>query len=237
MRITRSLPNRVYVTDPRDWGIKLGTDYIWAPTSTTNLTQATGTPFTGLVDHGWVTTSVAFATSTGADFLATDAAWTHNGVLMDASGDILRSPQIFGDYNHARAVQDILGYFPTSLNLDVGATWTVASADESQTAFGFLEAGGTASVANDHMASIYSNATTFLGRSAADSDAGAAVDNAYHVFGLRLTPGTTDKVQWFIDGVSQGTFDLQTDLFPVSFFAHALTTNRFNLGYIHIWYA
>ena len=117
---------------------------------------------------------------------------------------------------------------------EVGADWTVASANETQSAFGFLEVGGTSAVANDHMAAVFSNATTFGLRSGAASDAGAAVDNAYHVWKIVVN---STNVTWYIDGTSQGTIALQAELWPVSFFAHTLTTNRFNLGWVHIYYA
>lgn len=236
MHITRVARRREYVTDPRDWAFKAGTDYLWTPAASTALITS-GTAGQVLSEFGWTTTSIAYATPTGADFLSSADPLTHNGILTDASGDIIKSPTIFGDYNHARAAQTILGYFPTQLVCEIGADFTVASAAETQTAFGLLEAGGTASVANDHLAAIYSDATNFGCRSGADSDAGALIDNLYHVWTIVLTPGTTDKVEWFIDGVSQGTLDLETDLFPCSFFGHSLTTNRFNLGFVHIYYA
>ena len=227
--------NRVYVTDPLDWATKLGTDYLWTPSVTTDLITG-GTAGKLLSGVGWVTTSLTLATTYTSDFIASGDALAHNGLLMDGSGDIIRSPIKFGDYNHARAVQQILGYLPSSLVLEVGADWTVATADEGQSAFGFLEGPGTASVANDHLAAIYSDGTNFILRSGADTDTGAVIDNAYHVWKIVVRTGATDGVEWFIDGVSQGTIDTETDLFPVSFFGHALTTNRFNLGFVHVYY-
>lgn len=224
--------NRVFVTNPLNWATDLGTDYIWTPGTMTDL-NAGGTAGGLMTGRGWVTTSLTFATPSANDFISSADAIGHAGVLTDASGDILRSPIMFGDYNHARAVQQILGYLPTSLVLEVGADFTVASANETQTAFGFLEDGGTASVANDHLAAIYSDATNFGLRSGAASDAGAVVDNAYHVWKIVVN---STQVEWFIDAVSQGTIALEADEWPVSFFAHSLTTNRFNLGWVHIYY-
>lgn len=235
MELIRGVRNRKYVTDPRAWAFDVGTDYLLVPSVTTALITS-GTAGQVLSEFGWVTTSLTHATPSGADFMASADKGTPNGFLTDATGDILRSPIIFGDYNHARAVQQILGYFPTSLNLEVGATFTVASADENQTAFGFLEDGGTASVAADQLAAIYSDGTNFILRSDADSDAGAVIDTNYHVWKTVIKPGTTDKVEWFIDGTSQGTMNLKEDEFPVSFFMHALTTNRIRLSWVHVYY-
>lgn len=232
MKIISSKPNRVYVTNPLYWATAGGTDFLLTPSTTVSQVAAT-TVNGALVDEGWVLNSVSYATPTGADFMTSADKGTPNSFLFNASGDILRSPIIFGDWAHAYQASAILGYFPTSLNVEVVAAFTTNSADEGQTAFGLLEDGGTASVANDHLAAITTDAVTFILRSGAASDAGAAVDAAFHVFKIKLTSA---GVQWFIDGTSQGSIALEADEFPVSFFAHTLTTNRISLGPTHIWY-
>lgn len=235
MNIVRGTRNRKYVTDPRAWAFDVGTDYLLVPSVTTALITA-GTAGQVLSEFGWTTTSLTHATPSGADFMTSVDVGTPNGFLTDASGDILKSPTIFGDYNHARAVQQILGYFPTSLTLEAGATFTVASANENQSAFGWLEDGGTASVANDQIAAIFSDGTNFTIKNDTDSDVGALIDTSYHVWKIVINPGTTDKVEWFIDGTSQGTMDLKEDEWPASFFMHSLTTNRIHLSWAHIYY-
>lgn len=227
--------NRVYCSNPLDWQYTIATDYMAKFGTMTDLVDS-GTAGTLLTGRGWAVTSSAFAAPAGADFISSADAQTHAGWLTDASGDILRSPVMFGDYNHARAVQQILGYLPTSLVMEAGLTFTVASADENQSAFGFLEDGGTSSVAADQLAAIYSDGTNFILRSDADSDTGAVIDTSYHVWKIVVRTGATDGVEWFIDGTSQGTMDTKTDEFPVSFFMHSLTTNRMRLGWVHIYY-
>jgi len=236
MKIERAAENRVYVTDPRDWAYKLGTDYMLFNSTNTALIT-TGTAGQVLSEFGWITTALSYQAASAADFMASADVGTPNGLVFGASGDILRSPIIFGDYAHARAVQQILGHLPTTLTLEAYAAFTTASADEAQSAFGFLEDGGTASVAADQAVAIYSDGTNFILRSDADTDTGAVIDTNYHVWKIVITPGTTDAVEWFIDGVSQGTIDLKADEWPTSFFGHVLTTNRINMPWVHIYYA
>jgi hypothetical protein len=245
MKLTRANVNREYVTDPRDWAYKVGTDYLWLPSTNTALITS-GTAGEVLSEFGWVTTALSFGAPVGGDFLssadvgATDA---QNAILLGATADIVRSPVIFGDYMHARAVQQILGYFPTKLTLETYAALTVRSANETQTAFGFLIGGGTASVAADHTAAITSNGTNVLLRS--EPAGGALTDNGgtigvvgagYHMWKITLD---ATNIEWFMDGTSQGTISMSTvtEEFPVSFFGHALTTNRINIGFIHIYYS
>ena len=100
-----------------------------------------------------------------------------------------------------------------------------------------VENAGTSGVDNDAMAWIFTDGANFTLRSAADSDAGAADDALWHIFKIVVSAGgTSDTIEWFIDGTSQGTIDRQTDLWPCSFGMHALTTNRPGLGWVHIYY-
>ena len=226
---------RVHVTDPFDWNRAGGSDF-WAVFGPESITSATARL---LSDQGWVTTSLAETAGTGADFLSSSDKAAPAHVLTDASGDLLQSPAVFGDYGHGLIAAKILGYQPATLNFEFYAALTVHSANEPRSGFGVVEAGGTAGVDNDAMAWIHANAANFTIRSAADSDVGALLDTAWHkfkiVFKNKVAAGT-DMVEWFIDDVSQGTMDLQTDLFPVSIGMHALTTNRPALAWVHVWY-
>ena len=237
MQITRGSRNRVYVTDPRAWAFTAGTDYLWAPSTASALITA-GTAGQVLSEFGWLTTSLAWATPSAADFLSSSDTGTSNGIGGDASGDILRSPIIFGSYAHGQAAKAILGYSPTQFIVDVDATFTVASADEGQTGFGMLEDGGTASVANDQLLSFGSDATNFRVRHGGLTGwtgalTGIAVDNAFHNWRAVFGPTT---VECFIDGTSLGTLTHTTDEWPGSFFMHNLTTNRTFLHKIHLYY-
>lgn len=223
---------RVHVTDPRAWAFAAGTDYWFMPSPNTALITG-GTAGQVLSEYGWTTTALSFQGGDNADFLSAADYGSPNAVLLDASGDILLSPFIFGNYDHALMASQILGYMPTRLTLECRAAFTTVSANENQTAFGFLEGQGTASVQTNHLAAIYASAATFSIDSDSAVDNGAAKDQAAHLWKIVLSGSTTE---WFMDGVSQGSIPLKNDEFPVAFFAHTLTTNRIELGWVHIYY-
>ena len=233
MKIIPANRNRLYVQDPKLWAMNGGTDFLFVPSLVVGHIAAT-TVNDSMVDYGWAITSPSFASQAGADFITSADIGTPNAWLFNASGDILRSPVIFGDYSHAYQASWVLGYVPTTLNMEAIAAFTTASANETQSAFGFLEDDGTASVAADHMAAIFSDGTNFGLRSGAATDAGALIDTNYHRWRITVSSAS---VEWFIDGTSQGTIALEADEFPVSFFGHTLTTNRIALGPVRIWYA
>jgi hypothetical protein len=222
---------RVHVLRPHEWATAAGTDY-WAVFGG----EAIAPTGAVLADFKWVTTSLAEADGSGADFLSSSDAATPPRLLTNASGDLLQSPAVFGDYFHGEQAARFLGYSPTQLSCEFVAAMTVHSANENRSGWGLTEDSGIAGVANDELAWIYTDGSNFTIRSDADSDAGAADDANYHLFKIVLSQGTTDAVEWFIDGTSQGTMDLKTDEFPVSFGMHALTTNRPALSWVHIWY-
>jgi hypothetical protein len=223
---------RVHVA-AADWGNLAGTDFWLIPSGgilTTGAAQL-------ITDNGWTATSLALVAGTGGDFLASADVGVTNHILTNATGDILQSPQILGDYYHGQVAAGILGYTPTKLTLEVTAAFSVASADEETSGFGLYEAGGTVSTKAGQIAAIVSDSVNFELASAVDTDVGAAVDNAWHVWKIVVSQGTTDAIEWFIDGTSQGTINLQTDLAPFYFGMHTLTTNRILLGPVHAWYS
>ena len=229
--------NRLYVNNPLDWNRSAGTDFLWVPSTGTDLITG-GTAGSLLSAAGWVETSGAYATPSAADFMSSTDTGVHNGIGNNATGDILRSPIIFGDYAHAIQASYILGYVPTRLSVEVHGSFTVASADEGQSAFGLLEDGGTASVAADQMAAIGSDGTNFRLRNGAltgwtGAVTGPLIDNAAHLWRIDFYGTTT---QFFVDGVSYGTLTTELDEWPCSFFMHSLTTNRMFLSSIHIFY-
>ena len=237
MQIIKGAANRLYVTDPRQWAFAAGTDYLWVPSTASALITA-GTAGQVLSEFGWLTTSLAWATPSAADFLSSSDTGTKNGIGGDASGDILRSPIIFGSYAHGQTAKTILCYSPTQLVLDVDATFTDASADEGQTGFGLLEDAGTASVAADQLLSFGSDGTNFRVRHGGltgwtNALTGIVVDTAFHNWRAVFT---TTTVECFIDGTSVGTLTHTTDEWPASFFMHNLTTNRTFLHKIHLYY-
>ena len=229
--------NRNVVDDPRDWAYKAGTDYLWIP-STSSALITSGTAGQVLSEFGWLTTSLAYDVGSGADFLSSSDTGVSPGIGGDASGDILRSPIIFGSYGHGEAAKAVLGYSPTQMVMDVDATFTVASADEGQSGFGMLEDGGTASVAADQALYFGSDGTNFRARHGGltgwtNALTGIAVDNARHNWKAVFGPTT---VTCFIDGTSIGALTHTTDEWPASFAMHNLTTNRTFIHKIHIYY-
>jgi len=205
--------NRAHLLAGQDWADGVGTDFWLFTGDGEQLTSGAGDL---LESHGWTTTNLAVAVPTGADFLAVAGIGTPNAFVFGDDTDLLQSPEVFGDYIHGVMSQAFLGRMPTKMVMETFAAFTANAADEDRTGFGLVEAGGAAGVAADHMAWIYTDNTNFILLSGADSDAGAAVDAAYHLFRIEITLGTVDKVEWFIDGVSQGTMDLQENLWPCS---------------------
>lgn len=218
------------------WGDELGTDYWLFPGPGVN-----GATTKILSDVGWTLTSLGITAGSGADFISAADKGTPRTILHNASGDLISSPVVFGDYQHARAASLIMGRtdLPRYLIMDAFAAFTTASANEDTSGFGLIEDGGAITTAGDHMAVIVSDGTNFIARTGADSSTGAAVDTNYHWWRILIdrTIGATNGARWYIDGVSQGTFDVQADEWPVHFAAHSLTTNRIALGTTHIFYA
>ena len=228
---------RKHVLSPLDWGDMAGTDYWFVPGS-----SMTGATTFLLSSRGWTTTSMALTGGSGADFMSAADKGTPRTALTNATGDLLQSPALFGDYNHARIAQIIMGenILPRFLICDMFAAFTVASADEDQTAMGLFEDDGTISTALDQLAAIHSDGTNFTLKGSADEDVGAAIDNAYHWWRIQIDrsiSAVTDGVSWYIDGVLQGTIDREADEFPAYWGLHSLTTNRISLASAHIYYA
>lgn len=233
----RTIDNRVHILRPQDWAVAAGTDFWIIGAANGSLTSGNAHE---LADYGWTTTALSFATPSAADFITSADVGTPNSISLGAAGDLLQSPVIFGDYTHALMASQFLGYVPTKLIAEIRAAWAVASNNETATGFGFFEDGGAANVANDHFAMITSNGTNFVGRSGADSDAGAAVDTSWHTWKIEIAAGPTDGVTWYIDGTSQGTFDTEQDELPVGFGAGVLATtgaNFHNVAWAHLYYA
>ena len=151
-------------------------------------------------------------------------------MALDALNDLILSPPIFGDYAHGLQAGQILGYTPSTLNLEVYANFSVNTAAEGDSGFGLSTGSGL--TATNHIAFIYSNGTLFTMRgtpgTGAYTDTGAAKDNAFHLFKIVATAGGT--VEWFIDGSTQGKMDVQAALWPCSFGGYSSTTNRFSMA-------
>jgi hypothetical protein len=215
-----------------------GTDFWYVVNHADAITVAGATNPSGLSGWGWTTTNLSLSSATGGDFLDSSDVGTPTATVFGADNDLLQSPTIFGDYSHGLMAGQILGHFPTRLICEVYAAFTTNSNEETRTGFGLTEAGGTSGTADDALAWIHDLGTTnvFSCRSGADSDNGSADNTNYHQFRIVIKTGTTDAIEWFIDGTSQGTLDLEEDLAPFSFGAYSSTTNRVALAWAHIWY-
>lgn len=226
---------RVHVPAPQ-WADGIGTDFWLQPGTAVN-----GATTFLLSSQGWTTTSLGITQGSAADLLSYADPGVPRTVLFNASGDLIASPIIFGDYIGGKNAALVMGRsdLPRYLVMDAYAAFTTASANENTSGFGLVEDGGAITTQGDQLAVITSNSANFVCASGADSDVGAAVDNNYHWWRVILDAGlgtATDAVEWFIDGVSQGTLDLEADEFPVFFSGHTLTTNRIALGTTHIYY-
>lgn len=232
MRVTPGAPNRAHLLSPQEWGYAVGTDFWLMPSANGMLTAGVGHE---LSDYGWTTTSLVLASGSAGDFLSlTDIG--AGSIATNAASDLLLSPALFGGGVHAWAAGQILGFTPTRLNLECYAAFTAVAGNETATGFGFVEDGGSPIVADDALAMIISNGTNFILRSGAASDTGAAVDTSVHKWRITITSG--GSVEWFIDGVSQGTIAIEADEWPVAFGLgqQAAGTNTLAMTIVHIWY-
>src|SRR3990167_10517709 len=216
------------------WQSEAGTDFWLIVRNADPITASGATNLSGLDSFGWTTTTLSLTAATGGDFLSSATVGTPASISLGADTDLLQSPLIFGDYSHGLMAGQILGHYPTRLIIEVYAAFLTHSANETRTGFGLTEAGGTSGTANDAMAWIHTDGTNFTVRSAADSDAGAADDASFHQFRIVVSFGTTDAVEWFIDGSTQGKMDVQAALWPCSFGGYSSTTNRFSMAWAHI---
>ncbi len=197
------------------WDDASGSDFFFKPSAA----QISGTGNAeDLGDRGWTVTGLAgqFVSGVGANFLDPDNKGVPAHYVTTAALDLLQSPPLFGNWVDGQQAAHHLGGNPTTLTFEFWATFSVESNNETATGLGLADAGGSNIVATDAIAMIVSNGSNFLCRSSVDSIVGAAADTALHLFKIVFKPGTTDAIEWFIDGVSQGTLDLRTGEFPIS---------------------
>lgn len=230
---------RKHVRNPARWAFEAGSDFWLIPGPDMNTAEDTGSQ-EQLPEWGWTSTSLVDTAGGGADFMAS-ADRAPNHILTNASGDLLESPPIFGDYDHAWQAMEATSQrkLPTDLIVDFMGNMSVHSADEPRSGWGFIEDGGGVATEADQMAFISSDSANFQlaanGGAGALTDAGAADDANWHKFRIRMNLAD-DLSYWYIDDALQGSVAITADQFPVSFGFHALTTNRPLLGIVHIFY-
>jgi len=234
-------PQSVLVTADRHevpsgahWDDESGSDFFFRPDA---AEIAAGNKET-LADFGWITTGLAFVAGSGADFMTSVDKGIPAHFVLSPAADLIQSPYLFGSYTHAEAAQHHLGSFPVTFTMEAWMNFAVASASETESGLGFTVAGGSIITAADAIAVIHSNGTNFICRSSVDADTGAVIDNAWHLWKFVFRLGTTDKIEWFIDNVSQGTLNLREDVFPMSWGAANVGsgTNRLNVGPARLYY-
>ena len=232
VRVAHNL--RVHATRPQDWGSAVATDF-WANFGDLTLVPADSTD---LDLNGWVEVGTwVHLAGSAASFLDSTDVGVPGGAHIDTAGDAIRSPFIFGDYAHGLLAGQILGHFPTRLNMECYARFNADGGDDEDTGFGFVEAGAaTPFVKAGLMALITSDGTNFSLESGAAAAAGSADNQDAHLWKISFT---ATGIDWFIDGVKQAnSLPLQTDLFPIAWGATvgAAGTGDPVISWVHIWY-
>ena len=231
---------RVYV-GPYDFDNASATDYGINFNGTSNqVAAASATNPYGLSGSGFTTTSLVATPGTAGDFQSSSD-FTPTHILTDASADAFVTPRIFGGYDQFQRVADVLGYLPTTLRLDAYAAFTVASANETASFFGFVAPATTDAAAAGAGPCIRSGGTasTFFLTSDNGSDAGGNIDTAWHRWRINITSATAE---WFDDIAaagtlaSRGTITTEADIWPLSFKMIVTTTNRIGLSWFKISY-
>ena len=234
VRVAHSL--RHHILRPSLWTRSAGTDY-WA-----NF----GPTFAGiaadelLTNYGWtLTTPPTYTQGSLADLLSSADVGTPNIAAVDTAGDYFTGPQVFGDYEHGLLAGQFLGYMPTKLCFEAYGNFAATGGNETVSGFGLCT--GDSLTATNHVAFIYSNSANFCIRGTPGTgtyvDVGAAADASYHHW--RIVAKATGTVDWYIDGVLQGSITLVTDLFPTGVSGSVLAAtgvNFFNLGWLRVWY-
>ncbi len=245
---------RQHVRSGSQWAVEMGTDYWLQPSPGFDQFGAASTA-TGdeLAEKGWVATSLVNTAGSGADFGAGALGLADKGVpnhaLTNASADLLKSPVIFGSYDHMWGAARVAGMnrLPTDLVAEFWGSMSVFANDEPRSGWGFFEDGGSPATEADQLAWISSDTTNFqIGGNAATPVNGAgsnqAADAAWHLFEIRIRRDSAGVATafWKIDGIAQEAagvgLAIINDEMPCGFGFHALTTNRPLLGLTHVFY-
>ena len=232
--------SRVHVLKAVDWADAIGKDY-WLSGNGFGVGPLSTSQGELLSEHGWTTTSLAQTAGSGADLMSSADQGVPASVLNDASADQLRSPNIFGDYQHAQMAAELLGHqaLPRYIVADTRAIFTVNSANEATSGLGFVNAGGSAVVSANKAGAIESNGTNWvLDVSGTLLVSAIAVDVLPHNFRVVI-----DRLQLrvfgYVDGVTIGTAGIANvqDVYPVSWGAASGVTNRVQVSGVHVYYA
>lgn len=224
---------RKHVTVANQWNSP-GTDY-WVTFPFLSVGSTLDT------DAGWVRTTVDTVTQGDASKLISKVTpGTPGAYNLDASGEAITSPPIFGDYLNGHLAADLLGrqVLPRFLAMDAWGAWSVNSTNEAIAAFGFTESGTTGATSADHLGAFTSDSTNWnLDVEGVLVASTIAVDTSYHWW--RLVWDVSALIcRAYVDGVLAATSAaLQPEAsWPAAWFA-SMGTNRPNIGSVHVFYA
>ena len=241
--------NRKHVRAGSRWAHEIGTDYWLHPTSGLDQAAAANTA-TGdeLAENGWIATSLVNTVGSGADFGSSSDKGTPNHFLTNASGDLLESPRMFGNYSHMRAAADVAGMaaLPRFLIARFWGAMTVATADEPRSGWGFIEDAGAVETEAVQAAFISSDGTNFqIGANAGTPTNLQADDTSWHEFVIVMAVAE-QRAYGYVDptwrfgspplGAALNSVAITADEAPYGFGFHALTTNRPALGITRVYY-
>lgn len=188
---------------------------------------------------GWVTSaSLVLGVTPAADFLSEADIGQGNAYWdLDAASDQMCSPLVFGNISHLEVFRRVFGVVPTKLSAEWWAGYEVNTNNEPGSGVGFNTVQGAFAAAAIR---IYSNGTNFVLDVGGTTDVGAAKDLAIHKWKIVINK-TTALVEWFMDGVSQGTVALagSEDSWPMNWQARVVAAggNFFQVYLpIHAWY-
>ena len=237
------------------WRDEIGTDFWMLPSLLTGTVGDTTAGIAGgnrLFDSGWSMEAEHMVAGDGSEFRggvltngvpATPGLPAH--VSLISTGDEWVSPPVFGDYAHMWAASQIVGKdaLPKQLVLECRAAFTVNSANEPTTGFGFFEDSTTTTAATEALqfAFISSDSANFQLATNASStlvSVGKLVEVTWRTWKIIIDfdSSATIRARWFIDGTLQGAIVPTVTEAPYAFGMHALTTNEIKMGALHIYY-
>lgn len=222
----RSIPRSFADASQELWQRQNVTDYM---ASFASATAPTGWTYTG-------TPTVIANAADGDLFSISDHNPAGCQIATIASAQSMRFQSlVFGEREHMKAAENILGYAPTLLCFRAIARFSVNSANEDQTGFGFVNTTAATSTNGQKVCWVSSNATNFIVRSNTNTANNGAIDTNWHDW-LFFLNGTT--ITPYRDGVLQNTVSMATDQFGCAFQVNgaASRTNVVQLSALHVWY-
>ncbi len=240
--------NRKHVQAGSRWAHDLGTDYWLHPTTGLDQAGAASTA-TGdeLAENGWIATSLVNTAGSAGTFGSSTTKGVPNHFLTDATGDLLESPRIFGNYFHMRAAADIAGMadLPRFLIARWWGAMTVHSGDEARSGWGFTEDGGSVATEAAQAAWISTDGTNFQIGANAGTPVNLQTDDAsWHDFAIVMDV-VNQRSYAFIDatwrfgsppiGAALGSVAIVAAEAPYCWGFHVLT-NDLGTGIVHVYY-